>query len=83
MTLGLLLESFEQVITDPIYIASIIFAALGIACALIAKRITKAVRKTDNVDPKDKVYLMLKIAGLAMILAGFVLLMIGGLTKLH
>ena len=83
MKLGLLLESFESVITDPIYIASIVFASLGIACALIAKKVTKAVRKTEQVDPKDKLYLMLKVVGLGLILAGFVLLMFGGLTKMQ
>ena len=83
MKLGLLLESFEGVITDPIYIASIIFAALGIACALIAKKVTKVVRKTEQVDPKDKLYLMLKLVGLGLILAGFLLLILGGLTKLQ
>ena len=83
MKLVLLLESFEKVITDPIYIASIIFAALGIAVALIAKKVTKVVRKTEQVDPKDKLFLMLKLIGLGMILAGFLLLMLGGLTKLQ
>lgn len=83
MKLGLLLESFDKVITDPIYIASIIFASLGIACALIAKKVTKVVRKTDQVDSKDKLFLMLKVIGLGMILAGFVLLMLGGLTRLQ
>ena len=83
MKLGLLLESFQSVITDPIYIASIVFASLGIACALIAKKVTKAVRKIEQVDPKDKLYLMLKVVGLGLILAGFVLLMFGGLLKMQ
>lgn len=78
----MLLEDFGKVIGDPIYIFAIIFAALGIACALIAKRVTKMVRKTDEVKPDDKLLITLKIVGLVLILAGFVLLMIGGFTKL-
>ncbi len=78
----MLLESFAKVISDPIYIISIILAALGIACALIAKKITKVVRKTEEVKPDDKLYLMLKLAGLGLILIGFILLVFGGLVKL-
>lgn len=79
----MLLESFAKVIQDPVYISAIILAALGVACALIAKKITKLVRKTDDIKPDDKLLLELKLAGLALILAGFVLLFIGGVTKLR
>ena len=78
----MLLEDFGRVIGDPVYICAIIFAALGIACALIAKRITKMIRKTDDVKPDDKILIGLKLASLALILVGFVFLMIGGFTKL-
>ena len=78
----MLLESFATVISDPIYIISIILASLGIACALIAKKVTKVVRKTEEVKPDDKLYLLLKLAGLGLILVGFILLVLGGLVKL-
>ncbi len=78
----MLLENFGIVLRDPIYILAIVFASVGIACALLAKRITKLVRKTEEVKPDDKVLLGMKIAGLALILIGFVLLMIGGFTRL-
>ena len=78
----MLLEEFAKVISDPIYILAIILAAVGIACALLAKRVTKLVRKTDDVQPSDKVLIGMKLVGLALILAGFVLLMIGGFTRL-
>ena len=78
----MLLESFANVISDPVYIMSIILAALGVAVALISKRITKLVRKTSEVKPDDKLYLILKLTGLTLILVGFVLLTFGGLVKL-
>ncbi|HAJ77815.1 MAG TPA: hypothetical protein DCO89_01950 [Clostridiales bacterium] len=75
----MLLESFLSVISNPLYIVAIIFASLGIACALIAKKVTKVVRKTEEVKPDDKLLLVLKLAGLALILFGFILLVIGGI----
>lgn len=79
---NMLLEDFLSVLGDPIYVLAIIFASVGIACALLAKKITRLVRKTETVKPDDKVLLGMKIAGLALILVGFVLLMIGGFTRL-
>ena len=78
----MLLESFAKVIGNPLYIAAIILASLGLACALIAKKVTKVVRKTEEVKPDDKLLLMLKLAGLGLILAGFVLLAVGGFSAL-
>ncbi len=78
----MLLEGFINVLKDPIYIVSIILAAVGIACALIAKRVTKLVRKTDNVDPSDKLLLLIKVTGLGLILIGLLLLIVGGVSKL-
>lgn len=78
----MLLENLGKVLSDPIYIVAIVFAAVGIALALIAKRVTMLVRKTKEVKPDDKLLIMLKIAGLALILFAFVLLMIGGLSKI-
>ena len=78
----MLLENLGKVLSDPIYIVAIVFAAVGIALALIAKRVTILVRKTKEVKSDDKLYIMLKIAGLALILFAFILLMIGGLSKL-
>lgn len=78
----MLLENLGKVLSDPIYIVAIVFAAVGIALALIAKRVTILVRKTKEVKSDDKLYIMLKIAGLALILFAFILLMIGGLSRL-
>lgn len=78
----MLLESFAKVISDPVYIFAIIFASLGIACALLAKKVTKLVRKTDDIKPNDKLLIGMKVAGLALILIGFLFLMIGGIAKL-
>lgn len=78
----MLLVTFLQMISNPLCICSIIFAAFGIAIVLISKRITKFVRKTDTVDEGDKLYTGLKIAGICLILLAFVLLTVWGLDAL-
>ena len=78
----MLLVSFEQMITNPLCIFSIIFAAFGIAVILLATKITKFVRKTETVDENDKLLSGLKIAGLVLILLAFVLLIIWGMEAL-
>lgn len=78
----MLLESFGSVLSNPLYVVAIILASLGLACALIAKKVTKLVRKTDEVKSDDKLLLILKLAGLALILLGFILLVIGGVAKM-
>ena len=78
----MLLGSFEQMITNPLCIFAILFAAVGIAIILLAPKITKVVRKTEVVDGTDKLLNGLKIAGLILILLAFVLLTIWGMEAL-
>ena len=78
----MLLESFAKVIGDPVYIVSIILASLGLAISLISKKVTKVVRKAEEVRPDDKLYIGLKVCGLVLILVGFVLLVLGGIMKI-
>ena len=78
--LDMLLIPLEKVLTNPIYIFAMALAALGIACALLAKKITRLVRKTQEVSPDDKILLYIKVAGLAGILAGCILLVIGAVV---
>lgn len=78
----MLLVSFTEMILNPIVICAIILAAFGIAVSLLASKITKVVRKTTEVNPEDKLLLGLKIAGLLLIVLGFVFLFIWGLGGL-
>ena len=78
----MLLVTFEAMITNPMCIFSIIFAAFGMALILLAKRITKVVRKSDTIDDNDKLYNTLKIVGVCLILLAFALLTIWGMDAL-
>ncbi|MGN1222346.1 MAG: hypothetical protein ACI4TT_03835 [Christensenellales bacterium] len=78
----MLLVTFEAMITNPMCIFSIIFAAFGMAMILLAKRITKVVRKAETVNDDDKIYNGLKIAGVCLILLAFALLTMWGMEAL-
>ena len=70
--------TFGEAISDPLIICTIIFAAIGIACVLLAKKVTVVVRKTKDVTPNDKVFVGMRVAGLVLILLGFVFMLIWG-----
>ena len=78
----MLLVTFEAMITNPMCIFSIIFAAFGMAIILLAKRITKLVRKTETLNDDDRLYNTLKIVGVCLILLAFALLTIWGMDAL-
>jgi uncharacterized membrane protein len=78
----LLSISFIDMISDPLVITAIVFAALGIALGGLAKRITGVIRKTNDVKPDDKTLITIKIIGLVAILLAFVLLFAWGVRAL-
>ncbi len=55
-------------------IAGVIVAIIGLALCLIAKRITMAVRKSDDVSKNDKVYRSVLFTGIALILIGMIII---------
>lgn len=75
----MLLVTLGSMLSNPIVIAAIILAAFGIACSLLATKITRSVRKTEKIAQDDKLLLGLKIAGLVLILLAFVCLFFWGL----
>lgn len=78
----MLLVTFEQMITNPLCILAILSVAFGMACTLLAKKITKVVKKIDTVEDNDKMYFGFVIAGVSLILLGFVFLTIWGMGAL-
>lgn len=54
----------------------LVLASLGLATALLAKRIARWVRQTREIEPSDKVLLTCKAFGLVMICAALILMII-------
>ncbi len=53
-------------------IIGIILAVVGLSVIFLAKRFTVAVRKTDDVDDNDRLYVTLKMIGLILVVAGMI-----------
>ena len=70
--LSQLCVSFAEMISQPGVITGIILAVLGIVLAVIAVRLTRAIRKADSYNPDDKLVIIFKVIGLVLILAGFI-----------
>jgi hypothetical protein len=62
---------------------TIAFAVLGVSLAWLSKRITRAVRKTDNISDKDNVLLTLRtIACMFLFASMFFAILASGAIKL-
>ena len=68
--------TFKEFIQKGNVIFGLVLAILGVACWLLAKNITVAVRKTNDIKPNDTLLLGLKVAGLVALLIGMVLIAI-------
>ena len=76
--LNLMLESelIKALSSKPV-IMGIILAALGIALAILSKRVAKAVRKTDELEEDDQIVLGIRIVGLVFALVALILVAYG------
>lgn len=55
-------------------ITGIVLAVIGVAICFMAKRITMAKRKQDEINKNDKLYIGLMITGLCFILIGMIII---------
>ncbi len=72
----LLANTLLDFLSIDLVIVGVVLAALGLAFALLAKRIAKAVRKTSEIDPNDKVMLIFKALGLVCIVIALILMIL-------
>ena len=61
-------------IERPMVIVGLSLIIVGVALAFLARRIARAVRHSNVVESNDKAFLIPKITGLVMVIAGFVLI---------
>lgn len=72
--LSLLLENtLLEFLQSPNVIPGLILAMLGLALSILAKKITKVVRRVDKVSEKDPIYYCLLGFALCLILVGLIL----------
>ena len=63
-------------LAQPNVITGIVLLVVGVLVAIFAKKITKLVRKSEKVEPNDKVLLSLKAFALVVILASLIVMII-------
>ncbi|MBQ8615257.1 MAG: hypothetical protein IJ415_01660 [Clostridia bacterium] len=71
MTLFLALEPLEFLLRYNV-IVGIVFAIIGTAICMMAKRITMAKKQQVEIDRKDRLYVTLQFIGLGLILIGMI-----------
>lgn len=73
-----LMLSFWSIITErlqlPMFTAGIVFAVLGVTIGVLAKRITRVVRKSNEIENNDKILVSLKLVGLVLLFLALILL---------
>lgn len=65
-----------QRLSQPNVLTGIVLLIIGIAAALLAKKITKLIRRSDKVEPNDRVLLSIKAFALVVILASLIVMII-------
>ncbi len=63
-------------LTQPNVLTGLILLVIGLIFAIFAKKITKLVRKSNKVEPNDKVLLCLKAFALTVILVSLIVMVI-------
>ena len=72
--LTLLLEAtLIEFLSTPNKLVGIILAMLGFALSILAKKITKVARKSEFVNSKDPLYLILLAVALCFVMVGMII----------
>lgn len=61
---------------QPNVLTGIILLIVGVIAAIFAKKITKLIRKSEKVEPNDRVLLTIKAFALVVILAALIVMII-------
>ncbi len=73
-----LMLSFWSTISErfqlPMFTLGIVLAVLGVAIGVLAKRITRVVRKSNTIENNDKILISLKLVGLILLFLALILL---------
>ena len=70
----LICKTLMDFIERPMVIVGLSLIIVGVALAFLARRIARAVRHSNVVESNDKAFLIPKITGLVIVIAGFVLI---------
>ena len=67
----LLGRTIEQFLAEPVVVIGLALIVVGISTAFLSRRVTRAVRQSNEISNNDKLFVTLKIVGMAFVIAGF------------
>ncbi|NCB48506.1 MAG: hypothetical protein EOM55_02660 [Clostridia bacterium] len=70
---NLLGRNLAQFLDEPLVFIGLIVISVGIAIALLSRRIARVAKHKNKIKEDDKVYVTFKIIGLMLVIAGFIL----------
>ena len=73
----LLCRTFGEFMSQPAIVIGLVFISLGIAAAVLARRIAMSICKIDEVPNDNRAFVATKIVGLALIVVGFACISLG------
>lgn len=68
-----LLANIADWLANPLAVLGVVLASIGLATAFVARRVTKAVRHTKEIDNSDRLYVTLCLFGLVLVLVALIL----------
>ena len=71
---NLMAVPFREFISQPLVIVGLLFLAFGISFAVLARRIARVERQTNDIPDDDRVYVGFKIVGIVLLVIGFALI---------
>ena len=71
-------DNFVRRIQMPAVIVALAFAIVGVALAILAKRIARAVRKSDEIQENDAILISLKVVGLVLLFVSVLIIIFRG-----
>lgn len=60
-------------LSDPLIIIGLILLAIGFATVILAKRITRVARQSNEIESNDAIYVTLCVIGIIVLVVGFCL----------
>lgn len=79
--IALLCNSLKDWFGNPLAIVSIALVTVGLAIILLAKDITRFVRKSKEVKHSDRLFAFLALLGLVMLLVGLLLVIVAVVSE--
>jgi len=71
-------DNFVRRMQIPAVIVALVFAIVGVAIAVLAKRIARAVRKSDEIQENDAILISLKVVGLVLLFVSVLIIIFRG-----